>query len=262
MDALVGQTFGQLTIKERLFTKRGSRRFLCECSCGKGIVLAHSDIRTLERPRGRVSCGCTFEEAYKNGWRRRRINSKIGQRFGKLVVLRMLENNDIHARQYLCKCDCGNEVATTAQRLTGKKESCGCDVNRKGKFNPMYKGHEEISGSFITRLKRNARNRGYEYDLTPKYLWELFVSQGGRCAFSGRLLTLELRDGFTASLDRIENSRGYVVGNVQWTDKYLNVMKGSHTDADFVAMCHEVSDHQRSKTNIVSIRAPGWGSAA
>ena len=54
-----------------------------------------------------------------------------GQRFGRLVVLERAENiiySDGHTRvQWLCQCDCGNQVIVRASHLTyGNIKSCGC----------------------------------------------------------------------------------------------------------------------------------------
>src|SRR5882724_8540250 len=48
----------------------------------------------------------------------------------------------------------------------------------------------------------------------------------------------------TASLDRRENHRGYVKGNVQWVHKVVNIMKSNHDEAYFVAMCKQIADHR------------------
>lgn len=49
-----------------------------------------------------------------------------GQRFGRLTVLRRVENKVVSSRnqksQWLCKCDCGNEIIAQGSKLrTGKK---------------------------------------------------------------------------------------------------------------------------------------------
>ena len=36
-------------------------------------------------------------------------NQYIGQKFGKLTVIKLVSGNNATNRKYLCKCDCGNE---------------------------------------------------------------------------------------------------------------------------------------------------------
>lgn len=51
----------------------------------------------------------------------------IGQRFGRLIVLKYLEHNKDRRKVWLCKCDCGNITkGTTSNMICGKKRSCGC----------------------------------------------------------------------------------------------------------------------------------------
>lgn len=51
----------------------------------------------------------------------------VGKRFGKLTVIRRMENNSTSSAQWLCSCDCGGETVTTTSALnSGHKVSCGC----------------------------------------------------------------------------------------------------------------------------------------
>jgi hypothetical protein len=45
----------------------------------------------------------------------------------------------------------------------------------------------------------------------------------------------------TASLDRIDSSKGYVEGNVQWVHKRINIMKNDLSDSEFIEWCRVVS---------------------
>jgi hypothetical protein len=42
---------------------------------------------------------------------------------------------------------------------------------------------------------------------------------------------------FSASLDRIDSSKGYVKGNVQWTHKTVNIMKQAMSDEELIDWC-------------------------
>ena len=53
------------------------------------------------------------------------------QKFGKLTVIKRVENyrseNGSVATQWLCKCDCGNEIIVASKNLRkGNTQSCGC----------------------------------------------------------------------------------------------------------------------------------------
>jgi hypothetical protein len=49
----------------------------------------------------------------------------IGQRFGRLVVLRRTGSNSGGAAEWLCQCDCGNQVTMNSSNRIRTK-SCGC----------------------------------------------------------------------------------------------------------------------------------------
>jgi hypothetical protein len=48
----------------------------------------------------------------------------------------------------------------------------------------------------------------------------------------------------TASLDRIDSSKGYFKGNVQWIHKDLNVMKMDLTEEKFIDYCKLVYENK------------------
>lgn len=55
-----------------------------------------------------------------------------GQRFGYLVACKMYRQSDHYGKYWICKCDCGNEVAIRASHLkSGHSTSCGCKRLRK-----------------------------------------------------------------------------------------------------------------------------------
>ena len=81
-----------------------------------------------------------------------------------------------------------------------------------------------------------------------EYLWNLFLEQNKKCALSGLELILNPRWSHqkngrmenvqTASLDRIDNTKGYILGNVQWVHKQVNFMKGSLSENKFIEYCN------------------------
>jgi len=46
----------------------------------------------------------------------------------------------------------------------------------------------------------------------------------------------------TASLDRIDSSKGYIEGNVQWVHKMVNMSKQQYTQEEFINMCIAVAN--------------------
>ena len=49
------------------------------------------------------------------------------------------------------------------------------------------------------------------------------------------------------SIDRIDSNIGYELGNIQWVDKRINMMKGSLSNGEFINLCTLVADYNKSK---------------
>lgn len=115
---MIGYRVGMLRVAERTDQrKNGYSVWHCVCDCGGSVDL---DTRCLQR--GTVTdCGCT--SAVKPG-----MLDLTGQRFGKLVCLRVSEEKDSQGgTQWQCRCDCGAIcLASLHQLRSGYKKSCGC----------------------------------------------------------------------------------------------------------------------------------------
>jgi hypothetical protein len=129
------------------------------------------------------------------------------------------------------------------------------DVNQRIiRRNVAWKGYKDISGDFWRCLKAAGKKKGQGFDLTIEYIWELFEQQKGICKLSGLPIYLETslgsfnKNGYqrrTASLDRVDSSKGYLQGNVQWLHKDINQMKSDRTDEQFVEFCKAVALYSR-----------------
>lgn len=98
----------------------------CQCECGNIKSVLGKALRN-----GRsLSCGCLREERIAE------FNNIeiIGNRYGKLVVIKFLYKDKRNQKVYLCQCDCGNTIEVIASSLlTGNTSSCGC-LKSKGEY--------------------------------------------------------------------------------------------------------------------------------
>ena len=103
--------------------KHTSAYALCKCQCG---TVKEVKISYIISGRSK-DCGCGRKKMLKET----RTKSLVGQRFGKLVVVEMLEERNKNGRIiYRCECDCGNEVNVLGNSLTMCHTlSCGCLVS-------------------------------------------------------------------------------------------------------------------------------------
>jgi len=171
-----------------------------------------------------------------------------GNIYGRLKVIKFYEKRKQH-QYWLCECNCGNTTIVKHSHLTCQSiRSCGCSHFYTNSKHPHWTGYKEIPGSYLCVIKQSAKRRNLEFKLSSEYIWNLYEKQNRKCALTGELIefnkTAKDRDG-TASLDRIDSSKGYVEGNVQWVHKIINVMKQDLTDKKFIEMCNKVIHYRK-----------------
>jgi len=171
-----------------------------------------------------------------------------GQKFGKLLVIS--KSNDVISKSgknkyvtYNCKCDCGKEKIIKGVLLSsGKTTSCGC-------YN-VSKSRKDYGESSFNRLlrsyKNNAKRMGREFLLTTEFFKEITknncfycgiepknTSKGGRC----------YGEYIYNGIDRIDNSLGYIEGNVISCCSTCNHAKATLGQNEFLTWIERVYEH-------------------
>jgi hypothetical protein len=86
---------------------------------------------------------------------------------------------------------------------------------------------------------------------------DLLASQGGRCIYSGRLLSI----GVDAEIDhRIPKTRGgkNEMANFQFLHTYVNRMKMDHTHEEFLSLIRDISEYKREEISNNQAIADCW----
>jgi hypothetical protein len=92
-------------------------------------------------------------------------------------------------------------------------------------------------------LHWSAKKRNLEFAINAEYLWQLWLDQDGKCAYTGRQLELS----GNASLDRRDSKQGYIESNVQWVHANVNTLKWDMSEAEFYNICEEILNYRRFK---------------
>lgn len=174
------------------------------------------------------------------------IEKYIDKIFGNWTVMSF--SRRIRSMQlWNCKCKCGIEKEVVASTLING-HSIGCrscsQYTNRGSNHPNWKGGKFIPGYILKNYKHNAKRRDIYFNLTVIDLEDQWNKQVGRCRFTNTILTLPKTNAdrnFNASLDRIDSSVGYILGNIQWVLKEINIMKMDLPEQRFIELCKLVT---------------------
>jgi hypothetical protein len=127
--------------------------------------------------------------------------------------------------------------------------------------NDIIQPPSEESMRWFLKCAKQRKNKG-ECNLDLTYLANVWIKQSGRCVLSGQKLILPMKRGgitiecwpqghfpINASLDRIDNSLGYVQGNVRFIGVMANYGRATFTDLEFIEFCEAVANHHPTKLN-------------
>lgn len=240
---LIGEKFGNYSVVEVEYSQGKYRKTICKCLCDCGNI-RNVDASNL-RSGASTSCGCN---------KLLKIRKDLtGQKFGNYTVvgIKHIEGEGrLKKIIWECKCDCGNIRNVVGSTLkNGTSKSCGC--YKISQMNRFKKWHGEISGNYFSRIKNAANRRKLEFSITKEYLWDLFLFQDRKCALSGEELIFakNYKDQInqTASIDRINSSKGYVEGNIQWVHKKVNFIKQALDDSVLIEWCRKIYEYNKNK---------------
>lgn len=176
----------------------------------------------------------------------------IDKKFGKLLVIREHSSTRNNHIRYTCICECGKQANVLGTHLRSLKIThCGCDI-AIGIKHKQWSGVGELSGDYwynhIVRSANGSKGKRspLELSITKEYAWDLFIKQNKKCALSGLDLKFPVKNkdkSYTISLDRIDSSKGYIEGNVQWIHKDINLMKNRFNNEYFINICKLIANN-------------------
>lgn len=129
------------------------------------------------------------------------------------------------------------------------RENNFINTGRYREKNPRWSGYGSISGAYFISIKRSAKSRNLEFEITPEFLDKLYIKQDKKCALSRLDISLPDSDEsrtngeYTASLDRINPRLGYTENNVQFVHKTVNRIKQNLTEPEFLFLCKKIIDN-------------------
>ncbi len=174
------------------------------------------------------------------------MDIKVGDKFGDWTVI----NTDVlsrnKARYVQCQCKCGTETYKLPIELLYENRDFQCAQRERALQTTITNGRVgDLTLTEHTRLRRSAEKRGYAFEVSIEYLWNLFQEQKQICAITGDYIP-NIKE---ASLDRIDSSKGYIEGNVQWVTYQANVSKHTMTMEQLYEFCRKVLNYANQQPN-------------
>lgn len=153
--------------------------------------------------------------------------------------------------RYCPRCNIVKSIDEFHSNTKGMCKSC---KNTKGKtyfqntMNKFYSSIEGVLHKKLQNIKLKIHTRSFPRDITITipYLVDMYNHQNGKCYYSGLDMTLDRSDLYTVSIDRIDSSKGYEIGNVVLCCSTFNMMKLRHSPEKFIELCKAVADHNSS----------------
>lgn len=223
---LTGQKFGKLTVIRRgesRITPSGKPRvcWVCRCDCGNETIV---DAQKLKVGHTK-SCGCAIAENKGQSF-----VDLTGQRFNRLTVVRFLEKGERTTRAYnwLCRCDCGNTVRASADKLNRRlQQSCGCLKEemkpRLGELTRKYKySNKRLYSQYKAMIDRvfNVNRREYKnYGGRGISVCEEWLGESGYDRFAEWALSVGYDSNAergVCTLDRADVNKDYSPDNCRW----------------------------------------------
>lgn len=184
------------------------------------------------------------------------IKKYVGKRFGNYVIQSQGHKRIIGRRDilYHVQCDCGKFSFVRLQALrNGVQNRCHlCGLEKR--FGLQINDNIPLKYNYINNAKRNALRRNLSFKVDRDYLWNIFLQQKGKCAYTRLPLLLDRRwprgkNLQTASLDRIKSAKGYIKGNVQWVHKDVNQMKMDLSEKRLIELCKLITTNDKRRKN-------------
>jgi hypothetical protein len=100
-------------------------------------------------------------------------------------------------------------------------------------FKKWYQGYKDKPEAKYKGYKNNARARGIEFGITFDEFLKFWQKP---CSYCGSEIKF-------IGIDRIDNKKGYVKGNMKSCCEWCNKMKMNHREKEFLDRCKKIVDY-------------------
>jgi hypothetical protein len=98
----------------------------------------------------------------------------------------------------------------------------------------------------LLQARSRAKSKNLPCEIDTHYLEGLLLGQGNKCFYSGLEMELSRAGNYSASIDRVDSSKGYVKGNVIFVIWAVNTMKNDLDENEFLSIVEAIHQKQKS----------------
>lgn len=229
---VIGSKFGNFEVISEPTIINGYRKVQVKCVCG---IIKTQLCCNLKRLKQCKKCtGLSYRKF------------KIGDKIHNLLIIDYYTENKTQISYYIVQCKCGSVPYKIKSCELSKTKQCKkCYSTGIGYNHKSYSGTKNISKTYFSQVKLGAKKRNLEFNITIENMQLMYDNQNGLCKFSKLPIIIgNEKIETTASLDRIDSTKGYTVDNVQWVHKDINRMKTDFNQEYFYKLCQLVTENK------------------
>lgn len=180
------------------------------------------------------------------------FKNRVGDRYGRLLVIKHAGKDHRNKHLWLCKCDCGNEKVVVSDNLSsGKSNSCGClKVEFLANSAFQFRGIENREDAVLKVQYSHLKRRHKKIDSKNKIIdFKVFKNLSkSNCKYCGLEYSKEIEDRLSErsdgkklsdniikinGIDRVDSNIGYTKDNSVPCCKYCNFAKHTMSEDNF-----------------------------
>lgn len=186
-----------------------------------------------------VKCGRKLASRFKVSVRRTLANGYCRKCAGHYKKSEVPKNKNGKWISNCPKCGVEQEYTRPDHAKSSERQGWVCTKCRVSSKSQTIGNEKRLYNKF----RKSANNRGIPWGISFEDFTDCY---DGKCALTG--WDLEMNYGTcTASFDRIDSKKPYVVDNVQWVHSMVNMSKNKYPQEKFVEMCVAVAEKAKKK---------------
>jgi hypothetical protein len=166
----------------------------------------------------------------------------------------MLSVEAVVKKKELVCFECGDKllrdisVVNRNQKL-GRKIYCSRECANKNHSIEHQNKTDEFSPfrNIFKKAKQRSSKKKIDFLISLENLKDIWDKQNGKCPYTGWDMTLSSKTTdksiltpFKASVDRIDSSKGYIPGNIQFVSYMANIAKNNFHENELIDFCKAV----------------------